>query len=78
MFNKDAFNLMPATEVTNDDGTIIVYWPDSTEASTTFDSVDHDDIRIWAETNGLGWIVASEAWRRTDSGQVPPTGDQVL
>ncbi|KIU23558.1 MucBP domain protein [Weissella cibaria] len=78
LFNKDAFNLMPATEVTNDDGTIIVYWPDSTEASTTFDSVDHDDIRIWAETNGLGWVVASEAWRRTDSGQVPPTGDQVL
>ncbi|WP_259713579.1 mucin-binding protein [Weissella cibaria] len=78
LFNKDAFNLMPATEVTNDDGTIIVYWPDSTEASTTFDSVDHDDIRIWAETNGLGWVVASEAWRRTDMGQVPPAGDQVL
>ena len=52
--------------------------PDSTEASTTFDSVDHDDIRIWAEKNGLDWIVASEAWRRMDTGQTVPTGDQVL
>ena len=69
---------MPETEVTNDDGTIIVYWPDSTEASTTFDSVDHDDIRVWAETNGLGWVVASEAWRRINTGQTPPAGDQVL
>lgn len=78
LFNRDSFNLLPATEVMNDNGTIIVYWPDSTEASTTFDSVDHDDIRIWAETNGLDWVVASEAWRRTDMGQTPPTGDQVL
>ncbi|WP_242458217.1 mucin-binding protein [Weissella confusa] len=78
MFNKASFNLMPETEVTNDDGTIIVYWPDSTEASTTFDSVDHDDIRVWAETNGLGWVVASEAWRRINTGQTPPAGDQVL
>lgn len=62
----------------NDNGTIIVYWPDSTEASTTFDSVDHDDIRIWAETNGLDWVVASGAWRRMDTGQTVPTGDQVL
>ncbi|UOX37561.1 mucin-binding protein [Weissella cibaria] len=77
LFNKDAFNLMPATEVTNDDGTIIVYWPDSTEASTTFDSVDHDDIRIWAETNGLGWVVASEAWRRVAANPNLPTGDSV-
>lgn len=78
LFNKASFNLMPETEVTNDDGTIIVYWPDSTEASTTFDSVDHDDIRVWAETNGLGWVVASEAWRRINTGQTPPAGDQVL
>ncbi|WP_229030788.1 hypothetical protein [Weissella confusa] len=78
LFNRDSFNLMPATEVMNDNGTIIVYWPDSTEASTTFDSVDHDDIRIWAETNGLDWVVASEAWRRMDTGQTVPTGDQVL
>ncbi|TGE75615.1 mucin-binding protein [Weissella confusa] len=78
LFNRDSFNLLPATEVMNDNGTIIVYWPDSTEASTTFDSVDHDDIRVWAETNGLDWVVASEAWRRTDMGQTPPTGDQVL
>ncbi|WP_259716046.1 mucin-binding protein [Weissella confusa] len=78
LFNRDSFNLLPATEVMNDNGTIIVYWPDSTEASTTFDSVDHDDIRIWAETNGLDWVVASEAWRRMDTGQTVPTGDQVL
>ncbi|WP_242459535.1 hypothetical protein [Weissella confusa] len=78
LFNRDSFNLMPETEVMNDNGTIIVYWPDSTEASTTFDSVDHDDIRIWAETNGLDWVVASEAWRRMDTGQTVPTGDQVL
>ncbi|WP_386085185.1 mucus-binding protein [Weissella cibaria] len=76
MFNKDAFNLLPATEVMNDNGTVIVYWPDSTEASATFDSVDHDDIRVWAETNGLDWAVASEAWRRTQ-GQTLPAGDSV-
>ena len=45
MFNKDAFNLLPATEVMNDNGMVVVYWPDSTEASQTFDSVDHDDNR---------------------------------
>ena len=76
MFNKDAFNLLPATEVMNDNGMVVVYWPDSTEASQTFDSVDHDDIRVWAETNGLDWAVASEAWRRTQ-GQTLPTGDSV-
>ncbi|WP_259347656.1 mucin-binding protein [Weissella cibaria] len=76
MFNKDAFNLLPATEVMNDNGTVIVYWPDSTEASATFDSVDHDDIRVWAETNGLDWAVASEAWSRTQ-GQTLPAGDSV-
>lgn len=78
LFNRDSFNLAQGTEVTNDNGTIIVYWPDTTEESTTFDSVDHDDIRVWAETNGLDWVVASAAWRRTDMGQTPPTGDQVL
>ena len=76
MLNKDAFNLLPATEVMNDNGMVVVYWPDSTEASQTFDSVDHDDIRVWAETNGLDCAVASEAWRRTQ-GQTLPTGDSV-
>ena len=76
MFNKDAFTLLPATEVMNDNGMVVVYWPDSTEASQTFDSVDHDDMRVWAETNGLDWAVASEAWRRTQ-GQTRPTGDSV-
>ena len=31
---------------------------------------------MWAETNGLDWAVASEAWRRTQ-GQTLPTGDSV-
>ncbi|MBC6499713.1 hypothetical protein H7R52_16815 [Weissella confusa] len=26
----------------------------------------------------LGWVVASEAWRRINTGQTPPAGDQVL
>lgn len=78
LFNKEAFNLREETQVSNEAGTLLVYWPTRGDAySDAFDTTDHSDVSHFADKIDMPWIVASASEMRMAAGQNPSPGDSV-